>query len=196
MAGSASATTVTLFPTDAPLPAGQVMIADFDNPLATGFTFTQDANAFTRDGALGLDPGVSAPPPGDATIYETVTANGSATLTSVTPLRAFSFYLGSPDTYNSVQFTGPGGFTQTLSGADIWGAAGGANGDQNWGRRVSYDFTGGGVTKIQFLSGGNSFEFDDLAGLFAVPEPAAWALMIAGFSGVGVMMRRRRALMA
>lgn len=31
---------------------------------------------------------------------------------------------------------------------------------------------------------------DGLAG--AIPEPASWALMIAGFGGVGAMMRRRR----
>lgn len=30
----------------------------------------------------------------------------------------------------------------------------------------------------------------------AVPEPASWALMIAGFGGVGSLMRRRRALTA
>jgi hypothetical protein len=29
-----------------------------------------------------------------------------------------------------------------------------------------------------------------------VPEPAAWALMIAGFGGVGAMLRRRRAVLA
>jgi hypothetical protein len=30
----------------------------------------------------------------------------------------------------------------------------------------------------------------------AVPEPESWALMIAGFGGLGVMLRRRRAQLA
>ena len=31
-------------------------------------------------------------------------------------------------------------------------------------------------------------------GSAAVPEPSAWALMIAGFGGMGALLRRRRAL--
>lgn len=34
------------------------------------------------------------------------------------------------------------------------------------------------------------------SGSAAVPEPAAWGLMIVGFGGMGVMLRRRRALAA
>jgi len=39
-------------------------------------------------------------------------------------------------------------------------------------------------------SGGASFEFDNLT-IGTVPEPASWALMIAGFAMVGFSMRRR-----
>lgn len=97
------------------------MIADFDNPIASGFAFNQnDALSYLRSGALGLDPGVSAPPPGDVSMYETVTTGGHATLTSTGVMQFFSFYLGSPDTYNTVTFSGPGGFSLSLSGAQIW----------------------------------------------------------------------------
>ncbi|TAJ68498.1 MAG: PEP-CTERM sorting domain-containing protein [Phenylobacterium sp.] len=191
-AGSASALTMTIYNTDGPLPAGQTMIEDFDSIHASGdFTFTGDSNTFVRSGLLGLDPNVSAPPPGDTTNYLTVVTNGTATLTSAKGLNQFSFYLGSPDTFNFVTFTKMGGGTITLQGAEIWGAATGDNGNQGWGRRVSYNFDGEAVSKIEFSSTGNSFEFDSLAGT-AVPEPATWAMMIMGFGTAGSMLRRRR----
>jgi hypothetical protein len=37
---------------------------------------------------------------------------------------------------------------------------------------------------------------DALVDPIAVPEPTAWALMIAGFFGLGGMLRRRRAALA
>ena len=195
-AAPASALTIATYLNDQPLPAGQVMIADFDNTIASGFTFTQDSNAYVRSGALGLLEGESAPPPGDTSNYETVLANGLATLTTGNLLTSFSFYLGSPDTYNSVTFYGLGGYQQTLSGAAILGAAVNADGNQGVGRRVSYDFGAERVTKIEFASTGNSFEFDSLAGTIqaAVPEPSTWLMMILGFGGVGALIRRRRAM--
>jgi len=193
MAAPASALTMTVYNTDGPLPPGQTMIEDFDSVHADGvdFTFTGDANTFVRSGALGLDPNVSAPPPGDTSNYYTVLTNGSATLTSTKGLQHFSFYLGSPDTFNFMTFTTVSGASFTLAGAEIWGAATGDNGNQSWGRRVSYNFGADAVKSIQFTSTGNSFEFDSLAGT-AVPEPTTWALMIMGFGSVGAMVRRRR----
>jgi len=198
IAAPAAALTLTLYPNDQPLPANQVMIADFDNPIAAGFTFTQDANAYVRSGAEGLDSGVSAPPPGDVSNYETVLGGGLATLTTTGLLTSFSFYLGSPDTYNTVKFYGLDGYQVTLSGQDILGPAGVENGDQSFGRRVSYDFGANRVNKVEFISSGNAFEFDSLAGAVqaAVPEPATWLMMILGFGGVGAMIRRRRTLPA
>jgi hypothetical protein len=193
-AAPASALTTTVYPTDQPLPLGQVMIDDFDNAITAGFTFTQDVGAYVRSGALGLDSGVTAPPPGDVTNYETVLGGGLATLTTTNILKNFSFYLGSPDTFNSITFYGLGGYQETLSGAAILGAAVNADGDQSVGRRVSYDFGSERVVRIEFASGGNSFEFDSLAGKFeAVPEPSTWAMLIMGFGAIGAMIRRRRA---
>jgi hypothetical protein len=144
---------------------------------------------------MGLDPGVTAPPPGDTTNYETVLGGGSATLTSSSYLRAFSFYLGSPDTYNTVRFTGANGFSLTLAGAAILGGSPVADGNQSVGRRVNYDFGTERVNKVEFLSSGNSFEFDSLAGASAAPEPTGWAMMITGFGAAGAMLRRRRLAM-
>lgn len=191
-ATSASALTVTIYNNDLPLPAGQTMIEDFDAVNASGqFSFVGDANTFVRDGSLGLLPNVSAPPPGDTTNYFTIMGGGKATLTSAQGMGSFSFYLGSPDTYNFVKFTDFSGSSFTLQGAQIWSANTGDNGDQSWGRRVSYNFDGAVIKTIEFSSTGNSFEFDSLASA-PVPEPAAWALMITGFGAAGAMVRRRR----
>lgn len=194
-AGPSAALAISFQPTDGPLPIGQVMIADFDSAVAAGFQFVEGPNTFVRSGALGLDPGVSAPPPGDTSNHFTITKGGFATLTATKALGAFSFFLGSPDTFNSVTFSGEG-FSFTLAGDEIWGGApAGATGDQSIGRRVIYDFEGQAVKAITFASSGNAFEFDGLVGAYAaVPEPAAWAMMLIGFGGAGVILRRRRAV--
>lgn len=52
-------------------------------------------------------------------------------------------------------------------------------------------FTVGTTNVVRYLA------FDDVNfAVGAVPEPDAWALMIAGFAGVGAMMRRSRRLVA
>lgn len=193
-----AAIVISVLPGDQPLPTGQSMVVDFDNPNAAGFTFTQGANSFVRLGADGLQSGVSAPPPGDVSMYETVTSGGYATLTSDDPMSSFSFYLGSPDDFNSVEFVGPS-FDVTLSGADLFNPSTAFGGDQSVGRRISYDFGGAAVNKIIFSSTGNSFEFDNLAAgvAGAAPEPATWAMMLMGFFGLGSALRsqgRRRLL--
>ena len=191
-----------------PLLYGQSIIEDWDSPIAAGYAFTNPDVAgatYVRSGALGLDPGQSAPPPDGVGVYETsnyytVTSNGgphSAALTVLggRSLSTFSFYLGSPDTYNYLDFYNNGALVGGLSGAAIWsGAAQEANGDQTWGRRVYYTFTGATVVdEVRFTSTGNSFEFDGLAATLAgVPEPATWTMMIMGFGGIGALLRRRR----
>lgn len=185
-----AAITISVLPGDLPLPAGQSVVVDFDNATAAGFTFTQGSNSFVRSGSLGLQDGVSAPPPGDTTNYETVTGGGYATLTSDAGMSSFSFYLGSPDDFNSVRFQGAD-FDVTLSGSALFNPATAFNGDQGVGRRISYDFGGAVVNSITFASTGNSFEFDNLAAgvAGAVPEPATWAMMLVGFFGLGAALR-------
>ena len=51
---------------------------------------------------------------------------------------------------------------------------------------IQYDNGGGGGAVAQFDPG------DAVAG---VPEPAAWALMLTGFSGLGALLRRRRSVL-
>ena len=193
-----AAPSITVLGAGMAIGADEFMIEDFDNAIADGFTFVQDNAAYVRSGALGLDSGVSAPPPGDVTNYETVLGGGHATLTSLKALQSISLYMGSPDTYNTIKFSGADGFSWTLNGAQIFNNLAPSNGDQSFGRRVSYDFGGYSVNKVEFFSAGNSFEFDSVAGTLhggAVPEPATWGMMILGFGVIGAVVRRRRTLL-
>lgn len=196
---------------------GQIMIDNFgDNggpqtPLA-GFSFSPQTFAqggglggYIRQGSPGLLSGESAAPPlfdgsYESGYYFTVTADGGPHLATLSALGGrwltdFSFYLGSPDTYNTVQFfVGASQLGDTLSGRNIWACPGCADsGDQTFGARANYNFGGAHVTSVVFGSSGNSFEFDNLAGTIGgIPEPASWALMILGFGGVGAALRSRR----
>ncbi|MBD8545669.1 PEPxxWA-CTERM sorting domain-containing protein [Sphingomonas sp. CFBP 8760] len=59
-------------------------------------------------------------------------------------------------------------------------------------RRVTYTTDGndGLIGAIRFSTGANSLEVDNL--VFAVPEPATWLMMLAGFGMVAMSMRARR----
>ena len=138
--------------------------------------------------------GYSGTLPNNPTHYLTIPKNASATLFSLNGLTNFSFYMGSPDTYNNMTFNLVGGGAQVFNGPQIWDGPNFA-GDRTKGFRVYYDFNGAQVSSIQFESGSDAFEFDGLAGT-VVPEPDTWALMILGFGGVGAMLRNRRRLVA
>jgi len=64
----------------------------------------------------------------------------------------------------------------------------------------SFHLTGGQSYTVRFqgaATGGDDTAFiDQVAFSQAVPEPAAWALMIVGFGSAGAMLRRRRAAIA
>jgi len=134
---------------------------------------------------------------GDPTKYASVQANGTSTFAVLGGryLSGFSFYMGSPDTYNRMTFNFLGGGNEVFQGTQIWGGDPPGNGDRRNGFRVYYNFNGAKVTSVDFFSGSNAFEFDGLAGT-VVPEPGTWALMILGFGGVGAMLRSRRRLVA
>jgi hypothetical protein len=192
---SAAAPIVTLSASGDPntLPNGQVLIANFNNaatPTAVLLpNFTLTLNGATVGVGEGQG-GYSGTLPNDPTHYLTVPGNASATLFSLNGLKNFSFYMGSPDTYNSVQFIGAG-YNHTLNGGQFTGG----NVSQSWsfGSRVNFDFGGAVVNQVILRSSSNSFEVDNFAGsIAAVPEPATWAMMIMGFGAVGAMIRHRR----
>ncbi len=82
------------------------------------------------------------------------------------------------------------GNTTTLAVPHSFPIASGAN--------MFFGFSNPGVSYVSITllnnpAGADGFGFDDLiVGRSAVPEPASWALMIAGFGTIGAAMRRRR----
>ena len=193
---SAIVVTVPSFTDPNLLPDGQVLIADFNNELTPEATlvagYTLDLNGATV-GVNEGGSGYSGTLPNDPTHYLTIPGGASATLTSVKYLRSFSLYMGSPDTYNSVQFLGANGFNVTLNGGQL--TQGNTGQSWAWGARVNFDFEGAQVNQIILRSTSNSFESDNFAA-GAVPEPATWAMMIIGFGAAGSILRRRRQQLA
>ena len=88
-------------------------------------------------------------------------------------------------------------FTVVSNGAGYWGAG-------SFGGLTSTGFTGVGETHgiIKFTGTFSSISFTDTSenwhgftvgiGSSVVPEPASWAMLIAGFGLVGATLRRRR----
>ena len=182
-------------------------VVTFDAPNAAGVTATQT-------GSVGLYTGTSnsaAAPVGDTTTYEAIQTGGSAAFnfTGYGNVGQASVYVGSIDSYNSFEVsTSTGNYYYT--GDDFLEH----DGDQSslaTNRRV-YFFAAPGqnINSISFSSSGIAFEYDNIAvgsyqagqgvpppgaeGLLpsAIPEPATWALMMAGVFGMGASLRSRR----
>lgn len=181
--------------------AGETIVVSFDAPNAAGYAW--DGAPATRAGSQS---GVAAAPAGVTGMYGFVStqAGQPASATLNTPaLQSISFYWGSVDGHNRISLFGSGGqLLGQFSGGQLPAITG------NWfqsetNRRVGYlaakdDW----IRAIRFEANGTAFEFDTIAAqavpefgsssaAAAVPEPASWALLIAGFGLVGAMQRRR-----
>ncbi|WP_255602068.1 Npun_F0296 family exosortase-dependent surface protein [Glacieibacterium megasporae] len=170
---------------------GETMLVDFNSTtLPTGYALS---------GGYGYATGTTsfaAAPAGDTTQYLYVSSAltpNNATLTTAHALKSISFYWGSIDAYNTVDVLGAGGVSLGSYGGSAFAPANGDQSAASTNRRVYFTAGSGQViTGLRFASTGVAFELDDVAGT-AVPEPAAWALMIVGFGMVGFAARRRRA---
>lgn len=131
--------------------------------------------------------------------YASVLTNGTTTITLAgTPASYLGFYAsaidggGTVNIYNGTTLL----YTKTLPLVALDASYGGNPSSEGANPFQSYAFFNISST-TPFTSivltqgpGGASFEFDNLT-IGTVPEPASWALMIAGFAMVGFSMRRR-----
>jgi hypothetical protein len=176
----------------AAVPDSQILW-DFDTIFAPGYNYVP----LTAQ-AVGNVPNVTLQPKGDTTVYGSVNPGNSPAVftTPAAGLKTFSLLVGSMDTFNRIQFIATDGVTVLgdLTGSTgLFGSYTPING-ANVATRFTYTFGGAAVGTVNFYSSVNShsyaFEFDRISG--AVPEPAAWAMMILGFFGLGATLRSRK----
>lgn len=205
MAASSAGATVTFVGYQTALNADETLVTSFEGGPALsdvaialpGFSLTGDGALFTGSKvAVSAAPGFSATTR-DETQYLSLQAKKSAFL-DTPEVTAISFYVGSLDRHNKFTFNLADGTTQVVTGSILAGLPGmDANGSwtgftTNGRLRFSFDSA---ITSVLFDAGANSLEISDVAaviGATAVPEPAAWGMMILGFGGMGALMRRRR----
>lgn len=195
-AGAAQAApTISFTPGGMSAPTGASVFQNFDS-YAAGSPLPGGSNAYAFNTSTT---GVAMRPAFDSTgNYAAVLGGGNYTA-MFGPVSLFSFALGSLDTYNALTLLFANGTTTTYNGAQIINGTGvsstvtdtGSPTDSSTNGVVTYRVIDNGplINGATFASSSNAFEFDNLA---AVPEPAAWGMMILGFGLVGGVMRRRR----
>lgn len=169
--------------------AGETLVVGFDAPNAAGFVW-QGAPA-TRASSLA---GTAAMPAGGNSMFGFVSTAHlrPATATLLTPaLRSISLYWGSIDGHNKVTLLGRDGQSLGQFTGNQLPMPNGSWTQSAANRRVGFVAEPGQwIHGLRFATGGVAFEFDSITAS-AVPEPANWAMLIAGFGLVGAMQRRR-----
>jgi len=187
---------------DPGIPTGYTTVIDFETGWPSELNTITLGDVIT---AAGTQSGRAAPA-GDNTVYQSVgptdlvnPASSFFDFTTILPtyrpyLTGFSLYWGSVDTYNTLEFfNSSGNLVHSITGSGISNPADGNRPGASTNRRVTFGFTQvDDITGVKFLSTRDAFEFDDIAISTSVPEPASWAMLIAGFGLIGATMRRRR----
>jgi hypothetical protein len=153
------------------------------------FTWAGVTNPFVTGNVSGQ---YAPPTPLDDTRYLTIGSPGrpnQVTVEFLKPVIYFGFYMGSPDSYNSLDVYGADGFHETYSGAALLNPA---NGDQSLGAFVNFNASGGTITRIEFGSSQAAFEIDNFAYATSTPEPISVFLIGGGLLLLGSKRIRRR----
>jgi hypothetical protein len=202
MASAAQAVTVTgTFGAPDPGPApGQTVVVSFDAPIAAGYSWSGGLATSCSSISGAAMPAVGAGGTASCFGYVSSAINPNSATLSTPNLISISFYWGSIDSYNFVDVLGAGGATIFSISGSMLPPSNGNQGLPSTNRRVNFVADAGEViTGLRLRSTGVAFEFDNFAaspvfdpGGGAVPEPATWAMLMAGFGLVGVTARRRR----
>jgi hypothetical protein len=190
-AAPASAAIMWSFAPGLPSPGvGFVVVNAFDT--AAGITGSGFQIKTPPSDSEGAPPANSIP---SGTPYLSVLGGGSATINFASAVSAFQFDWGSIDSFNTLRINSTGADPIIVPGGNFTNAADGNQVSPGTnGLFTIWSTAGETFTSINLSSTGNSFEIDNLA--VGVPEPATWAMMILGFGGVGVTMRKRRSVLA
>lgn len=149
------------------------------------FTFTNASSDPTLAQILNTTSSIGAEPLGDTTPYLSVLGGGTVNVTIAGGATSLSFFVGSLDAVNSIEFNNDP--TNVYTGAELLGLSDtGCQNDPSCNRFITFS---GDITSFTLTSGTNSFEADSFT--TAVPEPSTWAMMVLGFLGVGFMAYRR-----
>ncbi len=191
----AFAATVATMPGEASTftaPAGGTTI-DFNSPVAAPFALTVSGNAGIVTGSSNGN--YAQPLFSDGSAYLQVGTAGLATLLDSTSAgyESVSFFLGSIDAYNTIELLDTmGNLITSFTGSSFIIPADGDQTDPSTNRRVTITRSGtdAAIGGLRLTSSQNALEIDNV--VFAVPEPATWAMMFVGFGMMGASMRYRR----
>jgi hypothetical protein len=124
---------------------------------------------------------------------------GTAAISFSNALNSYSFLWGSPDDFNTVTFGLTNNTTVVYTGAELGllghFTADGSNVNTSWFTAsivptVSSGEPAARIASVTFASTGVAFE---VANVTPIPEPATYALMLAGLGAIGIISRRRKA---
>ena len=171
--------------------AGPTPTYDFETPAP--FTAT---NIFNMSSS-----GIRAAPLGSTGFFGSVGPSdgtpGFLNLATFVGIRSISLLWGSVDAYNTLfVIRRDGSVMSSFTGSAVSSPANGNQTLQSTNPIATLSFTDADrfdVGGLRFASSQNAFEFDNVS-IAAVPEPATWLMMIAGFGLIGGLMRRRNGL--
>ncbi len=186
------------------VPAGETLVTDF--AAAAGLT----GSYLLVTGPIANE---AAPPAytatsGDKSQYLAVLGGEAATLALPSPTEAISLYIGSLDAYNLITFFDDSTEVDSYTGQQLSVPFTTAEDNQRQIGQPDNDLSNGRlyftfsspVTSIEFASGKDAFEIAQVADVpyseggpnfpGSVPEASTWAMLLLGFSALGITRAR------